>query len=103
MTNEKITIHIEDKDVRELAPAYLGSRRDEMGAYQEALAKSDFDTLCGLGHKIKGSGGGFGFDRITEIGIELESAAKAQDLLGIERAIAKLTDFLARVIVVEGE
>jgi HPt (histidine-containing phosphotransfer) domain-containing protein len=97
MTNEKIIIHIDDEDVLELIPVYLAGRRDELGVLQGAAAQKDFETLRGLGHKMKGSGGGFGLDRISEIGGNLESSAKAQDLSAIEQEIADLRDYLDRV------
>lgn len=100
MTNEKIIIHIDDEDVFELIPVYLAGRRNELGVLRDAVAKKDFETLRGLGHKMKGSGGGFGLDRISEIGGNLESSAKAQDLSAIEQEIADLRDYLDRVEVV---
>lgn len=97
MTNEKIIVHIDDEDILELAPGYLASRRNELAVLRDAVATQDFDTLRNLAHKMKGSGGGFGFDRISEIGGNLESSAKAQDAPAIEREIAALQDYLNRV------
>lgn len=100
MTNERIIIHIDDEDVFELIPDYLDSRRDELAVLRGAVAQSDFETLRGLGHKMKGSGGGFGLDRISEIGGNLESFAKSGDMAAIEQEIDGLNDFLSRVEVV---
>jgi hypothetical protein len=49
---------------------------------------------------MKGDGGGFGFDRITEIGAAMERAAKLEDGLTIEQHIVQMEDFLKRVTVV---
>jgi hypothetical protein len=49
---------------------------------------------------MKGDGGGFGFDRITEIGAAMERAAKLEDCSTIEQHIVQLEDFLTRVTVV---
>jgi HPt (histidine-containing phosphotransfer) domain-containing protein len=100
MTNEKIIIVIDDEDILEIIPDYLEMRRDEMGVLQAAFAQKDFDALRDHGHKLKGSGGSFGFDRISEIGGNLESASKSQDLPTIEQEIANLQDYLDRVEVV---
>jgi HPt (histidine-containing phosphotransfer) domain-containing protein len=100
MTNEKIIVHIDDEDVLELIPDYLEGRHNELGVLRDAVAQKDFETLRGLGHKMKGSGGSFGFDRITEIGGNLESSAKEQDMPAIEQGIADLQDYLNRVEVV---
>lgn len=100
MTNEKIIITIDDEDILELIPIYLAGRLDELGVLGDAVARQDFETLRGLGHKMKGSGGGFGLDRITEIGGNLETFAKAQNLRAIELEIANLRDYLDRLEVV---
>ena len=100
MTNEKIIIQIEDEDILELIPGYMESRRNELDVLRDAITRTDFETLRGLGHKLKGSGGAYGFDRISEIGGNLEFSAKARDLPAIERQIADLQDFITRVEVV---
>ena len=41
-----------------------------------ALAGSDHDALRVLGHRLKGSGGGYGISQLTEIGTRIEEAAK---------------------------
>lgn len=97
MTDEKIIVHIDDEDALELAPGYLANRRKELTVLRNALAQGNFETLCSLGHKMKGSGGGYGFERITGIGGNLESSAKVQNAPAIERIIADLQDYLDRV------
>lgn len=94
MTPEKIIIHIDDEDILKLAPGYLAKRRNEVPTLRSALARGDFETLYSIGHQIKGSGGGFGFDRITEIGGNLEASAKAQDTAAIEHEITALQVYL---------
>ena len=49
---------------------------------------------------MKGDGGGYEFDTITEIGGVMELAAARRDHPAIERHIAQLENFLARVTVV---
>ena len=97
MTNQKITISIDDEYILELIPVYLADRRNEVKVLLDAATQKDFATLQSLGHQMKGSGGGYGFDHITVIGGQLESAAKAQDLPAIEQEIADLRDYLERV------
>jgi hypothetical protein len=46
---------------------------------------------------MKGVGGGYGFDEITEIGATLESAAKLCDGGVIQQQLARLETYLARV------
>ncbi|MEI6414536.1 MAG: Hpt domain-containing protein [Pseudomonadota bacterium] len=98
--NEKIIITIDDEDVFELIPYYLENRRNELGVLRDAIAQKNFEILRGFGHNMKGSGGGYGLDRISEIGGKLESDAMAQDLSAIEQGITDLGDYLDRVEVV---
>ena len=95
-----IIVKIDDEDILEMIPDYLDNRRAELEALENAVNQKDFDTLRGLGHKMKGSGGGYGLDLITEIGGKLETAAKAHDLTGSAREIERLIDFLERVEVI---
>lgn len=97
MINEKIIITIDDEDLLELIPYYLTSCYKELDILQDAVVRMDFETLCDLSHKMKGSGGGYGLDRITEIGSKLESSAKAHDVSAIALGLADLRDYLERV------
>lgn len=53
-----------------------------------------------MGHSMKGSGGGYGFDAITAIGNSLELAAKEQDETAIRDMVGELSDYLKRVEIV---
>ena len=53
-----------------------------------------------VGHRMKGDGGGYGFNTISAIGETLELAAVRQDRPAIERLILELNDFLTRLDVV---
>ena len=81
----------------ERTPAYLENCRNNVIAINAALDQADFETVIILGHNMRGSGGGFGFQAITEIGAGLEQAADLADL-GTSRKWAKeLSDYLDRV------
>lgn len=98
MAPEKIIVQITDEDIVDIIPGYLENRQKDLETLKQAL--NDFETVRSLGHKMKGSGGGYGLDRISEIGKAVEEAAKAQDLDAIRSGIAALQDFLERVEIV---
>lgn len=98
MAPEKIIVQITDEDIVDIIPGYLENRQKDLETLKQA--PNDFETVRSLGHKMKGSGGGYGLDRISEIGKALEEAAKAQDLDAIQSGIAALQDFLERVEIV---
>ena len=89
-----------DAELAEIVPGYLQYRRDDVAALTTAVANGDYETICRLGHQMKGSGGGYGFDVITAIGAALERAAVARDDAEIRCQVAALADFVARVQVV---
>jgi len=95
----QITVEI-DRDLEEIVPIFLTNRKNDLQTLRNALTTRDFKTLQTLGHRMKGDGGGFGFDRITEIGTAMELAAKLEDCSSIEQHIAQLENFLRRVTVV---
>lgn len=98
MALEKIIVQITDEDIVDIIPGYLANRQKDLETLKQA--HSDFETVRSLGHKMKGSGGGYGLDRISEIGRMLEEAAKAQNPEAIRSSIAALQDFLERVEIV---
>ena len=63
------------RTLAELVPGFLEARRRDIDAIGAALERSDYDNVRILGHNMKGSGVGYGFNRITEIGASLEQAA----------------------------
>ncbi|MEO5378416.1 MAG: Hpt domain-containing protein [Magnetococcus sp. DMHC-6] len=88
---------IVDKDLEEIIPGYLKNRLKDMILLPQALASGDFETLRVLGHRMKGSGAGYGFAAITEFGKKIEIAASKEDPFEIEKNIIALGDYLNRV------
>jgi adenylate cyclase len=86
-----------DPEIRHLVPAFLAHRGRDVTALRAALTARDFDAAGALGHTIKETGRGYGFDSITEIGSAIERAAHHRDAEAVETRIAHLSDFLQRV------
>ena len=79
---------------------YIEDRRKDVGRVLSALERHDYDKILILAHSMKGSGGAFGFDGITDLGRHMERAAKNQEPEEIRRVAAKLWDYVDRVEVV---
>ena len=62
-----------DPDLSDLIPGFLEHKRDDLAAIVRAIEDADYETLAPFGHKIKGEGGSYGLDRISEIGARLMS------------------------------
>jgi HPt (histidine-containing phosphotransfer) domain-containing protein len=86
-----------DRDFESIVPGFLANRKKDIHSLHSALTDKDFRTIQLLGHRMKGDGGGYGFDRISEIGGLMELAAKRQDYAASEQHIRQLEDFLACV------
>lgn len=92
----KIIVEI-DQDLADLIPGYLETRRQELVTLQKALEKSEMETIRIIGHTLKGSGGGYGFERLTEIGAVLEIAAKESNLAELQTQLESMHNYLERV------
>lgn len=95
----KIIVHI-DPDLEAIVPGFLANRRRDLATIEGCLKQGDLNTIRMLGHRMKGDGGGYGFDQISTIGDDLEQAALAQDVPSIKQQVALLKDFLSRLEVV---
>ena len=82
------------RKLAEQIPAYLESCRHNVIAMLGALDRGDFQTVTILGHNLRGSGGGFGFQAITDFGADLEQASNDADVDGTHRLLIKLSSYL---------
>ena len=98
MENIRIRIEI-DQELVTIVPEYLENRRLDCFLIERLLAEGDLAGIRSLGHRMKGSGGSYGFDEISEIGEVLECAALVSDADGIRSAIERLKSYLSRVTV----
>jgi len=89
-------IVVVDAEIADLIPQFLDNRRADVPRLREALEQGDFETLRVVGHSMKGSGGGYGFDAVTDLGAAIERAAKAADPQEAARRIDELETYLAR-------
>ena len=98
-SSERITVYI-DQDLEDIIPTFLANRQKDLKTLHTAIDEKDFETIRILGHRMRGDGGGYGFHAISAIGEVMELAAGRRDQPAIERQIAALKDFLARVHIV---
>lgn len=92
-------VHV-DASFEPLVPKFMTNRKKEVVVMQEALTAKDFDTVRKVAHGMKGAGGSYGFDRITEIAATIEQAAKAGNTSPIARDLPALSSYLDRIKVV---
>ena len=83
-----------DPSLAGLVPGFLVSRRGDVEAIAAALARADYDSVRVLGHNMRGTGTGYGLERITEIGASLEQAAVRREPEQIRVRAAELARYL---------
>ncbi|MDO8547581.1 MAG: Hpt domain-containing protein [Nitrospirales bacterium] len=98
-SDDRLVIHA-DPDLADLIPGFLENRRKDVAAMLAALGTGDLQAVRVLGHSMKGAGGGYGFDAITDIGGALELAANSADREEIRKQIGELSTYLDQVEVI---
>jgi hypothetical protein len=78
----------------ELVPRYLERRSRDVVRMRDALTAGDLESVRVIGHQMKGSGGGYGFENLTDLGLEIERAAVARDVETLRGHISSLERFL---------
>jgi len=86
-----------DASFEPLVPRFLSNRRTDVDAMRAALAGGDWRTLAATAHAVKGVGGTYGFDRVSEIAAAIQRAALRADAEGSAAAVTALSDYLERV------
>jgi len=99
VTDQYITVSIE-KDLEELIPTYMANRAKEVATLRTLLAVGDFARLGRVGHRMKGVGEPYGFDKVSALGKLIQDRADARDHFGLEKCINEYADFLPRVKIV---
>ena len=99
MKSKKIIIYA-DPEISDLIPGFLENRQKDIKTISEALGKKEYGTIRLIGHSMKGSGAGYGFDDLSKMGKALEKAAEKEEALSIQKELAKFETYLKNVQVV---
>ncbi len=83
------------EDVLPLVPDFLARRETEITELSSHLQDRDYDFVRMVGHRLKGSGAGYGLMEFTVIGRALEAAALEQKYDAITTLIKELEDHVS--------
>ena len=97
MKDKKIKI---DKDLKPIIPQFLENRKNDIHKISNYLEENNYEEIEVIGHSMKGSGGGYGFEEITEIGKEIENAAKAKNSKKIMKEVDNLKLYLEEIEII---
>ncbi len=92
----------DDADIMEIVREFAEDAPRRADEIEQHLQSGDIEGLQTLAHQLKGAGGGYGFDAITETASALEAAIK-QDAgeSAIKEASGRVCEVLRAVCVVE--
>ena len=82
------------KEVEELIPQYLNSKRLQIEEVRVQLAGHNLDPIRRFAHNLKGTGRGYGFPQLEDIGRIIEKSAAESD----EAEIARQLSVLSRIV-----
>tara|TARA_Y100001970_G_scaffold25734_1_gene30720 strand:- start:1479 stop:1757 length:279 start_codon:yes stop_codon:yes gene_type:complete len=84
----------DDEEWAEMQEMYINHTSKELEKIKTQLNLDSIDSIRTFGHNIKGSGGMYGFNEVTELGLLIETAAKEGNLDSIKSNLEVLEDFL---------
>ena len=89
----RIRVRVE-AGMEDVVPSYLDKRRNDISRYRQALTDQDFDSIRMLGHRMKGTGAGYGFAELTSMGAEIEKSALTRNASAILATVDKLSRYI---------
>ena len=88
------------KDLEDLVPTFMKNRGKELETLRSSLAAGDFEQMRQLGHRMKGVGNSYGFEKVSLLGKLVEDGAKTGDREALGARLAEYADYLARVKII---
>ena len=89
-----------DEDLTDLIPGFLTHKRADIDTIFEAVTRRDYAEIGRIAHRIKGEGGSYGFESISEIARGLEQAVAIHDDGAVTTLARQMLAYLDRVEVV---
>jgi HPt (histidine-containing phosphotransfer) domain-containing protein len=97
--SDRVIVEV-DEDLSDLIPGFLARKRAEVAAIFEALAQRNYEDIGRIAHRIKGEGGSYGFDAMSEIGRSLQHVATMRDDSAVTTLARQLLNYLDHLEVV---
>jgi len=88
----------DDADMAELIAMFVGEMPNRISAITECYEEQRLTELQTLAHQLKGSGSGYGFEPVSQIAAQLESALKSHvELEAMRNEVESLIDICGRL------
>jgi len=89
-----------DKDFQDIVPDFIEAYKKNIQEIKDALKSNNFQSLRTIGHNLKGTGGGYGFEEISQHGHKLNEAAKKEDVKAIKDLLPTMESYFSRIEIV---
>lgn len=89
----------DEEDFRELLEDFFVSAQDRRRVLSQLLADREWHAIRKQAHQLKGSGGGYGFDGLSELAAQLEEVCSQSEptLEEISPLLDDVVDYLSRI------
>ena len=96
---ERVIVEV-DEGLSDLIPGFLTHKRADIIAILQAITRRDYAEIARTAHRIKGEGGSYGFDTMTELARSLEVAAATHDGSAATTLVRQLLTYIDHVEIV---
>jgi HPt (histidine-containing phosphotransfer) domain-containing protein len=88
-----------DPDFEELLEMFVEAIPEKKTILSDSYESAEYDEIKRQAHQLKGAGGGYGFDGLTDLAAELEPACKANDIDRVGQTLDTLLGYMDRIAV----
>lgn len=87
---------LEDIDpiARQMLPGFLKNRQGDIETLRALVSEGNWQEIRRIGHNMKGAGGAFGVQRVSDIGAVIEEAALAEDHGSLTGQLTELSAYI---------
>lgn len=95
------SVYRDEEDFRELLEDFVDNAAIRREALRDLYSQGQIEPVRVQAHQLKGAGGGYGFDGLTELASRLEEACKrpTPNVHEIGPLLDEVVDYLSRVTV----
>lgn len=82
--------YFNDPEFQELIRSYLDYLMDSLVTFKMNCVNRNYSEIRKFAHNLKGSGGGYGFDDLTQLGSDISLATKSEDAQKLDSLVKEL-------------
>ena len=68
---------VDDPDMQDLVEEFIATIPQKLSDFRQAFEQLDWDRLVTMAHQLKGAGGSYGYQDISQLGLAMEQGFRA--------------------------